>query len=564
MIPPQPPLGFRVGKHSQKGTRAGKIQNEDTIDHFPSPFGDVLIVADGMGGHGHGDLASAIVVSSFRDTMPASASLGVEEAMRYSLKIAHSRILQAVEQNGLKRGVGSTVVVAVIAGNVVHLGHVGDSRCYLYHQEELIQITRDHSLVQTEIDAGRLTEEQALLDSRANTLTHAVGATDNVELELNEPIYLEDGDAILLCSDGVHGYMDRTGILYGLKQNLHDPQRVAESLVSMAANTCNSDDDISVIFAQYGAPVIRKAAPIFTKGRSEELQARRNAAAPLRAETPAASGETPPLVVTPSLEKTVELSAISKPPAQELPPARPRDIEDDDDDFGRPARTPIWMIALLLFAGGLMGGAAYYGGQRVLPKITAWLNGSTDTQQKDGRKDEKKTSVVKKQTEEKNDKPDTKKTGQDATHPKATPPAPAPKADAPRKVGIIATKDQFIKKAADILEKLKKGKKAADPSKPLKFVELHLSPISGSLTGHGKEATVVLNPKFEDELKSELEKDLDSNTQWKDEWNDFYAVILLPADPPPQPAKADDPAKKEEKKSGGKKKGGKKKEEGKD
>src|SRR5207247_1220327 len=98
----------------------GKVNNEDSIAHFGSAFGEVMVLADGMGGHGNGDLASAIVVSSFRETLMATGAMGIEDAMRYALQIAHSRIIQTVEQQGLVRGVGSTVVVAIIQDDAVY------------------------------------------------------------------------------------------------------------------------------------------------------------------------------------------------------------------------------------------------------------------------------------------------------------------------------------------------------------------------------------------------------------------------------------------------------------
>jgi protein phosphatase len=314
-------LPLHIGKATQQGIRPGKLKNEDSIDHFVSSFGDVFVLADGMGGHGNGDLASAIVVSSFRETLLASKGMGIDEAMRYALQIAHSRIVQTVDQKGLARGVGSTVVVAIIQDDAVWVGHVGDSRCYLSHENQLHQITHDHSLVQAEIDAGRLTEQEAAVDSRASTLTRAVGATENLELELSDPVVLQDGDAILLCSDGLHGFVDRAAIAYVVRKNLHDAQRVADALVSMAATVGNSDDDISVLFAQFGSPKINRPSPVFTEGRSDELL-RKQAASP--------SHVVPPAAVPPPAGSDAGLPAKSAPPAHE--PARSSTIHPVEEN----------------------------------------------------------------------------------------------------------------------------------------------------------------------------------------------------------------------------------------
>lgn len=330
-------LGLTIGKTSRQGSRPGKVRNEDSIDIFATALGQVLLVADGMGGHGHGDLASAIVASSFHETLVASTSLGPQEALNYALQIAHSRIQQTVEQNDLPRGVGSTVVAAIIAGDTVYYGHVGDSRLYLYRGRALHQITRDHSLVQGEIDAGRLTEEQALVDSRASSLTRAVGATENVTLEAGEPLALQNGDALLLCSDGIHGYMDRTAILFALEKNLESAQKVADALANMAAGTCNSDDDISTIFAQYGTPQPVGPAPVFSQGRSEELLARRAA-------------------------RPVE-SAHAEPHAAAAPlplPIEGRPAGDFDEIHEKKPGPPVWLIVLLVVAGAVAGGWLAY------------------------------------------------------------------------------------------------------------------------------------------------------------------------------------------------------------
>jgi serine/threonine protein phosphatase PrpC len=492
---------------TQKGTRAGKLHNEDSMAQFVCPFGDVLIIADGMGGHGHGDMASNIVVGAFRETMLASASLGLQEAMRYSLQIAHARIIQAVDENGLSRGVGSTVVLAVIQGDTAYIGHVGDSRCYLYHENELYQLTRDHSLVQGEIDAGRLSEEQALLDARASTLTRAVGATENVELEFHEPVILSDGDALLLCSDGIHGYVDRIGILYGLRKNARDAQRVTEALVAMAASTCNSDDDISIFFAQYGAPKDYKPAPVFMPGRSEELQARLGAGAPT------------PNVPSAANSEARQSAMVPTPPGSTLGlqrPPKPQENEGCEPDTAI-KKNRFWLIVLCVLGGVIVGMAGMQGYERlrrptVKPPVAQPHEGKSATEKGDTKKPQEKSEV----------------------------PAAPPSANKPVRVGVVArgTSNMDLKRKlgairGEVLDLLKKHK--GNGPMELIFLNDEETQKGNGAAAPGKLEIMLQNQADSTELQNDaisLPQDwqnaLKQPRSWDQKYHNLDVVIFLP------------------------------------
>lgn len=225
-------------------------------------------VADGMGGHEAGEVASAMTVDAMNQFIKARSEPGEstepidledilleEHDLERAVKFANKRVFEA--QKGRK--MGCTVVAAlfeekaedstVVLGDKkfnapVSIVNVGDSRAYLWHEETLSQITNDHSLVFELYRNGRITKDEIRSHPRKNVITRAVGSSDEVEPELYHTV-LKQGDILLLCSDGLTSMVDDTEIASELRPD-QSPEEIAENLVT-AANRAGGRDNITVI-----------------------------------------------------------------------------------------------------------------------------------------------------------------------------------------------------------------------------------------------------------------------------------------------------------------------------
>lgn len=193
--------------------------NEDNF-HVDVDQG-LFVVADGMGGHASGEVASEIAVSTVVDLLleednPDETRLSVaaesdvervRERIRYTMNQASQRIRRESLANPVHSGMGTTLVVLLIEGGQAYLGHVGDSRAYLFRDGRIERLTRDHTVVQQEIDAGRLTPELARIVPHKNILTQSVGYHGPVEPDtLAQPV--RPNDIFVLCSDGLTDPLD--------------------------------------------------------------------------------------------------------------------------------------------------------------------------------------------------------------------------------------------------------------------------------------------------------------------------------------------------------------------
>lgn len=179
-------------------THAGcaRTLNEDAL--LTDPSGALWAVADGIGGLGNGDLAADMVIDALARMPHGAVGRGL---MNAALAEAHGAIRARARASRLGT-IGATVVAALIDGAEATIGWAGDSRCYLWRGDALVQLTRDHSVVQDLIDAGRIAETEAEIHPEAHVITRAIGATDLFEPEYRD-IGLQAGDRLLLCSDGL-------------------------------------------------------------------------------------------------------------------------------------------------------------------------------------------------------------------------------------------------------------------------------------------------------------------------------------------------------------------------
>ena len=227
--------------------------NEDAVA-FDAQTG-LCLLADGMGGYCAGEVASAMAIDFIESELgrwltesglqPSLRDL--RRAMEICVENANHSIFNAAHANRQYAGMGTTLVVGIFQDSRLMLGHVGDSRCYRLRGNELVQITRDHSLLQEQLDGGLISAEEAQFSRNKNLITRALGVEDRVLLEANEH-GVAPGDIYLMCSDGLSDMLSNeqiTAILLGA-QPLDDKAR---QLIAVA-NECGGRDNISVVVVQ--------------------------------------------------------------------------------------------------------------------------------------------------------------------------------------------------------------------------------------------------------------------------------------------------------------------------
>lgn len=235
-----------------------RSHNEDSIGADPDL--GLAVLADGMGGYNAGEVASGIAVAMLSTEMKqaldghaphgvdGSGEILAEKFVRENSAKANAAIYQTAKSQPQYSGMGTTLVVALFFDNRMTVGHIGDSRLYRLRDDVLEQITRDHSLLQEQIDSGMITKEQARYSQNKNLVTRAVGIDPEVETEIHTyPV--QRGDIYLLCSDGLSDMVPDDEIhatLTTLQSNL---PLAAKQLVQLA-NDCGGRDNISVILVR--------------------------------------------------------------------------------------------------------------------------------------------------------------------------------------------------------------------------------------------------------------------------------------------------------------------------
>jgi len=230
-----------------------RSNNEDSVATDDAVA--LAVLADGMGGYNAGEVASHMATTFIatelgrwlREASIQASDAEVRRAMDICVENANRAIFDAANANPQYAGMGTTLVVAVFRDGRLLLGHVGDSRCYRLRSGRLTQITRDHSLLQEQIDAGLITPEQAAFSANKNLVTRAVGVEDNVLLETHQH-EVQAGDLYLLCSDGLSDMVDDAGLEQLLQG--HDGLPECTRALIAAANDAGGKDNISVILAR--------------------------------------------------------------------------------------------------------------------------------------------------------------------------------------------------------------------------------------------------------------------------------------------------------------------------
>jgi protein phosphatase len=234
-------------------TGRARRNNEDSV--ALDEAGRIAVLADGMGGYNAGEVASGMAAERVKNELatrlkPLGATPSeteIKTALLDAVDHANREVYDAAMAHAEYAGMGTTLVVAVYRGDRLWLGHIGDSRGYRFRNGHLEQITRDHSLLQEQIDAGLITAEQAAFSMHKNLVTRAVGVDEIVDLEIHEhPV--EAGDLFLMCSDGLSDMLTDEQIEQLLRTNDNLP--TAGAMLVQAANAAGGKDNIAVVLAR--------------------------------------------------------------------------------------------------------------------------------------------------------------------------------------------------------------------------------------------------------------------------------------------------------------------------
>jgi len=236
--------------YAQTDPGRARDNNEDSVAFEENA--KVAVLADGMGGYNAGEIASGMATAFIKSELSrwlveagsTAQAKEVRRAMEICVDNANLAIFNSANSNAAYAGMGTTLVVGVFRDDRLLLGHIGDSRCYRLRSGVLSQITKDHSLLQEQIDAGLISIEQAATSSIKNLVTRALGVEDAVALDVNEHV-VEPGDLYLMCSDGLSDMVTDELIARIIGEDADLGQK-ADLLIS-AANDNGGRDNISVL-----------------------------------------------------------------------------------------------------------------------------------------------------------------------------------------------------------------------------------------------------------------------------------------------------------------------------
>jgi PPM family protein phosphatase len=235
--------------------------NEDSL--FLNPDQRLFVVADGMGGHAAGEVASKVAVDSINEFVCLTGGdeeitwpFGLDENISYdgnrlktAIRHANRKVLEATKEKTEYEGMATTVAAVLVDGDMANLGHVGDSRIYLFSDGALSLLTSDHSWVNEQIQSGVISADQARSHPLRNVVTRALGGKTDLAVDM-QVRKMKQGEILLLCSDGLTTMVPDEEIEQVLKDNAQDLEAAAKSLVA-AANEHGGEDNITVVLLQF-------------------------------------------------------------------------------------------------------------------------------------------------------------------------------------------------------------------------------------------------------------------------------------------------------------------------
>ncbi len=250
-------MNFRVGFQTDIGRK--RQQNQDNGGAY-SDLG-LFVVADGMGGHQGGEIASAMAVERVANHVRESQKepqWDPRKVLTEAIQKANDDIFKKAMDDRQLHGMGTTTTALLFSHEFLTIGHVGDSRCYFIRPGAIWQLTRDHSLVQEKLRAGLITRDQLKTDRMKNVITRSVGFESQVNVEIYEMNVLP-GDTFLLCSDGLSGMIDEAKMLELVQRELfesNDADAIKNTVFDLvkAANDGGGDDNITAVMVQVLGP----------------------------------------------------------------------------------------------------------------------------------------------------------------------------------------------------------------------------------------------------------------------------------------------------------------------
>ena len=277
-------------------TDVGKVREANEDSYLVQE--PLFVVADGMGGHIAGDVASSTAVGIIESNSD-EASADDPETLARLIKSANDAIWKKAQDDPSLRGMGTTCTLILIHDETAHIAHVGDSRAYLWRRGELAQITEDHTLVERMVKEGRLKPEEAQKHPQRSIITRALGVDPEVDVDLRK-LDLERGDRLLICSDGLTSMIDPPVISEVLASD-KNPQSAAERLVELA-NEAGGEDNVTVVVIDVGgaeaaappAPSQERTGRVDTVPRPDSSNGERARATPPPPPMKAASDEVLP------------------------------------------------------------------------------------------------------------------------------------------------------------------------------------------------------------------------------------------------------------------------------
>lgn len=232
-------------------TDVGRIRqmNQDYVFATDEPLGplpNLLVVADGMGGHKAGDFASKYTVETLKEELKLSTKEGPEELLLDAVQVVNHKLMQTAEKDIKLDGMGTTLVAATVIDHTLYFINVGDSRLYLINKD-IKQLSRDHSLVEEMLRLGGISEEEAKNHPDKNIITRAIGVKDKVEADFYE-FALKKGDVILMCTDGLCNMVSEDEI-FAIMKGSRDIVEAGQLLIDRA-NENGGKDNIGIVLAQ--------------------------------------------------------------------------------------------------------------------------------------------------------------------------------------------------------------------------------------------------------------------------------------------------------------------------
>jgi len=242
-----------MGLIASGNTDIGRKRKTNQDSYHMNPEHKLFVVADGMGGHNGGDIASQMAVKILPDYLIKNLSMDPVNLLTGSIKESNRSIKHFGETHPELVGMGTTIVSFFFKGQNLYIGNVGDSRAYLVNHKKIFQLSRDHSLVQEKLNYGVYDREAAALDPQKNVLVRTVGFEDDVEVDVF--VYkVNKNDIFLICSDGLHGKVSDEDILYLINKFVPDPstanQAAADNVIKALIDQANDNggqDNITAI-----------------------------------------------------------------------------------------------------------------------------------------------------------------------------------------------------------------------------------------------------------------------------------------------------------------------------